>query len=809
MFKNFVTIAFRNMMRNKAYSFINLAGLSIGIACCLLLALYIQTELNYDKHHKDIDRIYRITSHFHGDMELKALPSCSPPVAMTMRDEVPEVEEAARVISPPGVSESLIKYDNNLFYESGAFIADSTLFEILTFEFVEGSPQKALTQPNTVVITDVIARKLFGDEPALNKVISIEYGYEPADFKITGVIKKHDSHLEPNFIVSLVTPGGIGEYVRSAEAQGEWAGQNFVVSYVKLRKNTNAQAAESRMNEVLSNHGAEDMKALGFNKTLALEPVKDIYLKSDIGRDPRVTRLYVVASVAIFILLIACINFMNLATAKATRRAGEIGMRKVMGAFRSSLITQILGEAMIIVLISIGISIVLVQLTLPFFNTLTGKSISLLSENALYFGTALIFIALFTGLVAGSYPAFYLSSFQPAQVLKGKFSLSNASSLLRKSLVVFQFLIAIVLVCGMIIISKQLTYMQEKDLGFDANHRMIVPLRTEAARKSYAALKSELMKSSFVKAVSAADYMPGTFVFNDLLLYPQGSSMDKAVYHPLNDVDYDYLDLLNIKLLAGRRFTNNKEAEQNKIIVSRKSVESFGFSPEEAIGQQLFMDWQGTTMQFEVIGVMENFHQNSLKETMKPIAFKMLRMEEWDDFENMVISLESGDASNAIAAVERIWTSVVNDSPFEYTFMEDELKEQYMEDKRLSRIIISFTMIAMFISCLGLYGLSSYMAERRFKEIGVRKVMGARVDEIVRLMSWEFIKLVVLAFIIAVPLAWYVMNKWLAGFAYRISIDAMIFVYAGVAALLIALLTISFESVRAAMGNPVNALRSE
>lgn len=809
MLKNFITIAFRSMMRNKAYSLINLSGLSIGLACCLLLALFIQTEMGYDTHHKDLDNLYRIVSHFHGDMELKGLATCSPPVVMTMREEVPGIEAATRLISLPGISQCLVKYETNLFYETGGYIADSTLFDVLTFQFLEGNPKNALTQPNTVVITDAVAGKLFGDEPALNKMISIDQGNGLAEFKVTGVMKKHNSHLQPNFITSLVTPGGMSEYTLSDEAQREWAGQNFVISYVRLSAQATAKDVEAEMNEVLVKHGAEAMKAMGFKKTLHLEPVRDIYLKSDLGRSPRIIYIYIIASVAAFILLIACINFMNLATAKATKRAGEIGLRKVMGAFRSSLIMQILGEAMIIVLISIVLGIVIVQLALPYFNFLTGKEISFVNENVPYFFASLLFIALFTGLVSGSYPAFYLSSFQPAQVLKGKFNVGNASGLLRKALVVFQFMIAIVLVCGMIIISKQLNFMQKTNLGFEPGNKVVIPLRTNVAKRSYQALKSELTKNPYVQNVTGADFIPGSTVWNDLLLYPQGSSMESAVYHPLNDVDYNYADVLDIKLIAGRHFSDNQAGEQGKIIISRKSAESFGFTPEKAIGQQLFMDWQGTTLRFEVIGVTEDFHQNSLKEVIKPNAFRVLRTEEWDTFENMVVSVKAGDFNEAMESIKSTWSSVVNDTPFEFSFMEEELRKQYIEDKRLSQVIISFTVIAMFISCLGLYGLSSYMAERRFKEIGVRKVMGASINQIVRLMSLEFVKLVAVAFVLAVPLGWYIMNKWLTGFAYKIDIDVMVFLYAGMAALLIALLTISFESIKAAAGNPVNALRSE
>jgi putative ABC transport system permease protein len=588
----------------------------------------------------------------------------------------------------------------------------------------------------------------------------------------------------------------------------EWAGQNFVPSYVRLAQGHNKQEVEKKMNDILAKYGGEGMKAMGMKKTLALEPIKDIYLKSDFGRSPRIRYIYVIASIAFFILLIACINFMNLSTAKATKRASEIGIRKVMGAYRSSLVSQILGEAMVIVILAILVSIAILQLSLPFFNEVTGKTISFGAENIEYFILALISITILTGLIAGSYPAFYLSSFQPAQVLKGKFNLSGTSGWLRQGLVIFQFMIAITLVCGMIVISKQLKFMQEQDLGFNATAKIVLPLRTQNAQEQYLSLKKLLESNSAIERVSGTDYIPGTPIYSDMNYYSEGGNMEKAVMHRRNLVDAGYLELLGIKLIAGRYFSENPQAEnKTNIIINRASATKLGFEPEQIIGQPLYFDWHGVKYTFQVIGVMEDYHQTSLKDAISPTIFEVAT--ENRQFPYLIAGLHTTDFAETTKTISQIWKSLVTDTPFEYSFLDETIERQYNEDKKVSDIITSFTVIAMIICSMGLYGLSTYMAERRFKEIGVRKVMGASVSQIVRMMSQEFIRLVVIAFLISVPLAWYAMNEWLAGFAYHISLSIWIFIYAGFASLIIALLTVSFESFRAASINPVNSLRTE
>jgi len=808
MLKNYITIALRNISRNKAYSAINIFGLSLGVACCLLLALYIEDEFSVDRHLADGDNVYRIVTHFDSNVVLDEAASCSPPIAMTAKDEIPEIVSAARLISPPGVGESLIKYEDNIFYEPDGFLADSTVFDVLTYTLTEGNPKKALVDANSVVISQTMAKKLFGNSPALNKIISISQASPAVDFRVTGVFKDGDkSHIMPHFLTSMSSTTEWAKYMRSEDAQGEWAGQNFVPSYLKLSPGHDLKDVEKKLNEVLLRHGAEDMKALGIPKTLSLERAKDVYLYSSVGQSPHIVYIYIIASIAAFILLIACINFMNLSTAKATKRAGEIGLRKAMGAFRSSLIGQILGEAMVIVVISILISLVMVQLSLPIFNAVTEKNISFNSGNAAYVIGALAALTVVTGLLAGSYPAFYLSSFQPAQVLKGKTVVHGGSGLLRQSLVVFQFMIAIALVCGMLIIGSQLRYIENKDLGFNSDAVIVLPMRSGNALKNAKALQIELQRVAHVKKVSSASYVPGSQMWSDFLMYAQGGNMDNAVDHLNNHVGPGFTEILDLKIIAGRTFSDDTAQEKDgNLILNRTGAKALGFEPEKAIGQELFTEWQGVKHTFQVIGVMEDYHQNTLKEKIKPLLFQLFEKRSPD---YVLLKTDTRYFKETIADVEKVWKTMIDDTPFEYTFLDDSIRKNYEDDRKVSAIITSFTLLAMLISCLGLYGLSTFMAERRFKEIGVRKVLGADVRQIVTLMSKEFMKLVLIAFVIAVPLAWYAMSRWLEGFEYKTTINVLIFVYSGLAALVIALATVSFESIKAAIANPVKALRNE
>jgi len=795
------------MSRNKVFSFINIAGLSVGVACCLILLLYIQDEVNYDKHHQDGDRVFRINSAFHFE-DYKPVPRTSPPIAWGIKDEIPEFEAVARVVNPPGVTQSLIRYQDDLFYEQNGLVADSTVFDLLTYEFLEGNPEKALTHPNNVVICDDLARRLFGNESALDKVIRISQGGPEGDFKITGVFSNdRNSHLKANFLTSI-SSSGWADYIRRSDVADEWAGQNFTMSYVRLAPGYSLPDVVEKMNAAFQKHGGEDLKALGMDKKLSLEAVPDIYLHSTTeNKVPRITYLYVIASIAVFILLIACINFMNLSTAKATKRAMEIGLRKSLGAQKGLLVRQFLSETMVTVLLAVMLSCIVIQVSLPAFNEITGKSISFDSGNMTFILLSLAGITLITGLAAGGYPAFYLSSFQPAGILKGKSDLQASNGLLRRSLVVFQFVIAITLVCGMIIIIRQLTFMQEQNLGFSVANKIVLPLRTATARANFVALRDELQKLPGVAGITGTNNVPGDPIFSNFSLYPRGSSMEKAVLVRNTFVEPNYLDVMQIKILAGNDFSWNRNTEsRNKVILNREAAKQLGFAPEEIVGEKLYFDWQGDRYEFEAIGVMENYHQLSLKEEIYPLLFRVDKSPA-DNF--IIADVTDRNIKEAISVFETTWKEINRDTPFEYHFLDEDFEKQYEGDRKVSTVISIFTAIALIISCLGLYGLLSYMAERRIREIGIRKVLGANVGQIVSLMSGEFVKLVLIAFVIAIPLSLYCITQWLERFAYKISPDITLYTLAGSIALSITLLTVGFESIRAARRNPVDALRSD
>jgi putative ABC transport system permease protein len=809
MFKFQLLLSIRTILRDKLFSSINILGLTLGITSCLLLGIYVFDELKVDRHHAHLNDLYRITTHINSDVGLNDLGTSSPAVAWGIKNDIPEIEKVARIVSPPGVSQNLIRFGDKTLYEEHGLLADSTLFDILTYDFKEGNPESSLRLANTVVLNEVLAEKLFGNESALGKSIQISQEGEFFNYEVTGVFRNSTtSFFKAGFFISMTSDSWWAKYLRGPYAVDEWTGSNFVISLLRLQPDHKLADVERKINESLILHAGKSMEAHGLKKELRLEPIKDIYLRSAINQVPRITALYSVICIAVFILLLACINFINLTTAKVSRRAIEVGIKKVIGADRKVLIMQYIGEATLIVLVAVLISIGLAQLGLPLLNQITGKFLSLKSIS----GTQLFFfcttIVLVTGLIAGSYPAFYLSSFHPAKILKGKSNLSSSSNLLRKSLVVFQFSICIVLTAGALIVVKQLQYTQEKNLGFNASSQLVIPLRTAEARKQYETLKLQIGTLEGVKQVSATSYLPGSYVYRDQLVYGPGSSTDKAKMVYKNMVDHNYIDLLQIPIIAGRNFSDNRKAESaNRLIVNRAALEELNIDISNAVGSPLYVDYRGEVTTYEIIGVMENYHQETLHKPINPLAFWVPQGS--TAYSYIIVNYETANTKNLINQLKKEWQSAINETPFEFTFLEESIQQHYEKDRKLSAVVTAFMAVAILISCLGLYGLSSYMAERRVKEIGIRKVLGARTNQIVAMMSKEFLVLVLIANLLAIPLALYLMNNWLESFAFHITIRPEIFIFTTLATFLIALATILFESYTAANQNPVNALRNE
>lgn len=816
MLQNYFKIALRNLLKHKIFSVINVAGLALGIACCTILALYIKDEFSYEQHFVDHERIYRMYTIFTRDGNEQSFPRTSPAVAMDMARELPEIETATRVVPIPEVDQHLIRYKENVFYEKQGYLVDSTFLDVFQYELKEGDRNTALDIPSSVILSEKLATKIFGDQSALDELVIINSGASMDTFRITGVIKQTNnrSHIDAQFYMSMNSRGA-GREIGSMDT---WAWNNFIKSYVKLKPGSSAQSVNDKLPAMIERKAGELLKNAGLKKVIGLQPLDDVRLFSVFNNDfgmsesGNIQNVYILSSIGVFILLIACINFMNLTTAKASQRAGEVGVRKSLGATRKNLINQFLGESMTIVFAALVLSIGTVQLILPLFNSVTQKDLSINNENILYIIGSLVLIGGFTGVVAGSYPAFFLSAFQPAKVLKDKRLSGGSSNWLRRSLVVFQFVISITLISAIVIIQKQLNFIQRKELGFEADNKIMIPFRSDEAKTQYTQIKNAAKQLAQVKEVSASTSLPSTPLLRDYALYPQGSSLDKAILHRNMAIDENYFKTLGIKLVAGREFIYETDSmafsnKNRKIIVNEMSLKELGLSLDKAVGSIIFSEFSGEVYKHEIVGVVSDFHQFSLHENLAPLLFYIPVRP--DMYNYLVISASTQDAASITSQLEKTWKEIIPNTPFESAFLSDSVAKQYEEDSRTSLILTIATSLAILISCMGLYGLSIYVAERRIKEIGIRKVMGASVTGIVALLSKEFIKLVIVAFVIAVPLGYYAMNKWLLGFAYKIELNAFVFVFAGFISLMIAWLTVSFESIKAAISNPVKSLRNE
>jgi putative ABC transport system permease protein len=816
MLKNYFTVALRHLLKNKTFSLINILGLSSGIACCLLLSLYIQDEFSYEKHFQGHDRVYRIYTAFTKDGKTDLFPRCSPPIAMDLINEVPEVETATRIVTPPEVEVHVIRYEDKTFYEKKGALVDSTFLDVFPYALKEGDAATALDAPASVLISETLSKKIFRDKSPIDEMLIINSGRSSDTFRITGVIKEtvHHSHADADFYMNMNSEGW-GQWVSQNRT---WAWNNFVAGYVKLKNSTSPVMVEEKLPGLIEKYAGADLKGAGLKKDLYLQPLDDIRLYSnftdtfgDTGSGG-ITYVYILGSIGIFILLLACINFMNLTTAKASQRAGEVGVRKSMGANRATLMRQFIGESMTVVFVSLLLSMLIVSLVLPVINEVTEKELGINSTNIGFVAAAMIGIGIITGLIAGSYPAFFLSAFEPARVLKNKSLNSDGSQWLRKALVVFQFIIAITLISSIIIIQQQLKYIQEKPLGFQQEHVVMIPLRTDEAARNFVALRNEFKQISGVKEVSGTTSLPSTPLFRDFALYPKGSTNEKGVLHRVANIDENYFKVLGIKMLVGRDFDAEKDTfslivPDNKVIVNRESLKVFNIKLEDAIGSEIMAEWGGPVRRHEIIGVVEDFHQFSLHQPITPMLFYVPARRNLYVF--VAAKIDGNNYKSTLEQMKTAWAKIIPTTPFESLFLTDSVKKQYEADTRISLMLTWSTGLAILICCLGLYGLSIYVAERRIKEIGIRKVLGASVVNIVGMLSKDFVKLVMIAFVIAIPVGYYGMDKWLQNFAYRIDLGYAVFIIAGLLSFLIAWCTVGFESLKAAMGNPVKALRNE
>lgn len=815
MIRNYIKIAWRNIRRNKLFSFINVFGLAIGLTCCLLITLYLFKEFSYDTHHQLGNRLYQINTIGIQEGKETRYATTASPLAPAMQQEFPEVESTVRLMKLFQDDKTLLSYKSGAavrsFYEGGGYMADSTFFRLFTYAFKEGNPATALDNPSFVVISSEIAAKLFGNEPAINKTINVNSTTNgPVDYTVSGVFipDANPSHLDVQFVLPL-SSGEIGPWVREMTSM---VNNNMFYSYLLLKPGADPRSLEGKFDAFLTKYAGEDLKASGRGRKQFLTAVKDIHLYADtdgnVTPGGSISYLYILISIAVVTLLIACVNFMNLSTARSSKRAIEIGVRKVLGAEKTALIRQFLWEAILLSLISFAFSLFFTFLLLPLFEQVSGKELYFSSQQYLWVFAAFLLITLLAGLFAGIYPAFYLSSFKPVKVLMGRFTNSMAAISFRKVLVVFQFVISVALIVASLTISNQMRYLRSKDLGFQKDQQVVIPLRTTTAKEMYPAFKNAVASNTAITSTGASLYYPGIANVTDWLLYRQGTPSDETETVFINRVDNSYLQTMGFRLAAGRLFSPEFPADTaNRLVLNEKAVREFGFrSAEEAVGKNIAATRGGQEVLFPIIGVVKDFHFKGLHNEIQSYGFLLNR---WQDYTYLIAHAKTGEVKNALNGMAASWAKLNPNEPFEYSFLDQDFQKNYEAEERLAAIIRYFTIIAILISCLGLFGLTTFSVEQRTKEIGIRKVLGASTAGIVSLLSKDFLKLVAISFLVASPLAWYFINNWLQGFAYRAPFTVWIIVIGWLAALLIAFLTISIQAMKAALANPVKNLRTE
>jgi putative ABC transport system permease protein len=809
MFKNYLKVSLRNLWRNKGFSAINIIGLALGLATCLLILFFVADELGYDQYNEKADRIYRVD----GDIQFGGnhfiLAVCQEPMGPTLKKDFPAIEQYTRFRNYGGF---LVKKGNENVQENRVIYADSTLFDVFTLPMIAGNPKTALTGPNDVVITETTAKKYFNSTDVVGKTLVVN---DTGNLKITGVIKDvpKQSHFNFDFFVSTI--GAIQSWELN-----NWISNNLN-TYIVLNKGADPKRLGSQLDAFVEKYMAPQVKSIlntdmnGFKKTgnfvhYTLTPLADIHLHSnktaELGPNGSIEYVYIFSAIAILVLLIACVNFMNLSTARSSNRSKEVGVRKVLGSAKRNLIAQFLTESILISLFALLLSVVIAWLLLPYFNQVSGKQMTLpelFSKPWLL--PLLIVLMLVVGIVAGSYPAFFLSAFRPVEVLKGKLAKGFKGGWFRNSLVVFQFAISIILIISTIVIYNQLNYIRNKNIGFNRDHVLIIK-NTDALKTQAKTFKEDVMKISGIQAATMTGFLPTSGWRTDSPLWPDASlDQKKAVSLQMWNVDADYIPALGMTMAKGRNFSSQMPTDSSGVIINEAAAKLIGF--KEPVNQKVYVleDIQSNkTKAFTILGVVKDFNYNSLREQVTPLAL-FLGVQNG----SIAFRINSQNIPALISQIENRWKAIAPAQPFSYSFMDDDFNNIYQSEQKIGVLFISFAVFAIVIACLGLFGLVTYAAEQRIKEIGIRKVLGASATNLVGMLSKDFLKLVSIATIIAFPIGWWAMNKWLQAFAYRAGISWWIFLLAAIVALMIALLTVSFQAIKAAVANPVKSLRTE
>ena len=793
MLKNYFKIAFRNLWRHRVFSFINILGLTVGMTACFLIFLYVHFELSYDSFHSKANRIYRVVCDIKTPTEVIKAGGPSWAVGPHITQDFPQVEAAVRTTD----DELLVRKGNVKFQELNSLWADSAFFGMFDFKLLKGNPKTVLQEPLSIVFSESAAKKYFGNaDPVGQTVLLTGEGFTA---KITGIMKDipENSTIKADMLVSMSTltrklnPGLDDQW-------GNYGNSTFVL----LKPGTRPADLQAQLPAFLERRNGTEMKKINMYPTLFLEPLKDVYLRStrNGNNTGNINNVYIFSWVAVFILLIACFNFVNLTTARSAERAKEVGIRKVVGAVKGQLTGQFIGESVLLCAISFILTLVSTALLLPSFNHLAGKTISTGIFENLNFVLILFLAAIGIGSLAGVYPALVLSSFKPVTVLKGRFSTGTKGQLLRKALVIAQFTISIALIIATIIVYNQMNYMRRQDLGFNKDQMMVINTNGDPAKDAF---RNAVAGLPNIKGVAMASSVPGG---GNPAAYSEIENV-KGVLQIANldlyFVDFDYIPQFKIKIIAGRAFSPDFQTDTTQsMILNEAAVKMFGYtSPAQAVGHR-FKQWG---REGRIIGVMKDFHFRSLQLPIKPLSMRI----EPNGCSLVAIKLSTQNLPKTIAAIENKWNALIPARPFSYYFLDEFFDKQYRTEERFGKLFLNFSVLAIIISSLGLLGLASYSTMQRTREIGIRKVLGASVPNIVNLLSREFLKLVAIAILIASPVAWFAMHGWLQDFAYRIEIGWWIFLIAGLIAVLIALATVSFQAIKAAIANPVKSLRVE
>lgn len=802
MFRNYFKTALRNFTKNKAFSFINIFGLAIGLTCFVLITVFVYDELSYDRYAADANNIYRVNLNVTGNGDVAVYPNVDFAVGEGMRNAFPEIKSFARMTP----AKDFVKYDDKQFKEDKLAFADSNFLQMFSIPLTEGSDKEALVQPNSVVISKAFAKKYFGNADALGKSIII--GLHDAVYKVTGVFDKvpSNSHFHFDALISIST-----WHVTNPT----WSNLGMF-TYLLLNKNADPKKLEAKFPQLVAKYIVPEVQRdMGISLAEAqksvntfvftLQPVTDIHLyshtKYELEPNGDIQYVYIFSALALFILLLACVNFTNLSIARSVKRAKEVGVRKVMGSGKIQLIKQFLSESVLMSFSAMLLAAGFIILLLPYFNQLSGKQItasSFFNYKAIAFMLILVFLV---GVVAGVYPSFFLSSFNPVKVLKGSASAGKQKNILRSSLIVFQFFVSTALIIATIIVYQQLNYMQNKKLGYDKEQVLFLP-DGRLMGNNQDAFRQQVLQDGRVVAASISRYVPGSDMMDGTQVHPvnengNGAEIHMNIYH----VDYDYLKTLGMQMKQGRFFSKAFSTDSQAVVINEAAVHELGWNKTDPVGRTIVRSGQKAS---KVVGVIKDFNYTSAKQRIAPLMMML-----GNNYGGLIIKIKTNDIPGFLNDLKTKWNAFNPQGPLSYTFLDDNFAALYASELRTQQIFSAFAVIAIIIAGLGLFGLSAFVIEQRTKEIGIRKVLGASVQNILLLVSREFLSLVVIAFFIAVPVAYWAMHQWLQGYAYRIDIGAGIFIIAGFSTVLIAVITISFQSIKAAIANPVKSLRTE